>query len=287
MIFCPKCHSATVKDGWGHTDEQHYRCKGCGYWFPLQIFNAAKVFLFDIETSTALAHVWSGRMWDVKITPTQLEKDWFMLSWCGKWLNDCETMKYVVKPKEAKNRDDERIVKKLWQAFDHADIIIGHNCSKFDIPKSKDRFITLGLNPPSPFRIIDTVKVARSTGAFTFNNLDYLGRKFGVGRKEETHYQLWLDCVHGEKKALQTMVDYNEQDVLLLEEVYLKLRGWTKSHPNMNLWQEETGCSNCGSLKIHPKGHYVTQVNKYRSFVCDDCGGYSRTTKKSLASIAR
>ena len=288
MISCPRCNSVSLRlDGMGHTDEQHYRCKNCDHHFNERTLNSAKILVFDIENAPVEAYTWNKRLWNTNINKEQLKHDWYMLTWCAKWLNDSEMFKNSIKPSEAKKRNDKRIVKKLWHLFDQADVIIAHNAWGFDIPMVNTRFITLGMKPPSPYRVIDTLRVSKKIGSFTYNSLDYLGQVLKVGKKKDTNFQLWVDCMSGQKKALKTMLDYNAQDVLLLEEVYLKFRGWMKSHPNMNSFQQGDGCSNCGSLKIHPKGYYRTQVSNYRSFQCDDCGGYSREARKTKVSIAR
>jgi len=85
---------------------------------------------------------------------------------------------------------------------------------------------------------------------------------------------------------LAEMLSYNDQDVILLEDVYVKLRPWIKSHPNMNLYTEDNVCSNCGSRRIINTGTYRTNVNEYLSEQCE-CGAWSRKTKKSKMSIAR
>jgi transposase-like protein len=275
-----------MKDGFAHNKQQHYKCNDCNHHFEDVVTNSAKTLIFDIENSPITAYAWNRRLWNTNINQNQLIKDWFMLTWTAKWLNSNEVIKGSVTPREAKKRNDSRIVKRLWKLFDKADIIVAHNAFKFDIPMVNTRFITLGLRPPSPYRVIDTLKVAQRIGSFTYNHLDYLGKVLGVGRKKDTDFSLWVDCIEGKKEALDTMLEYNVQDTLLLEEVYLKFRGWMTSHPNMNLYQEVLGCSHCGSLNRKVAGYYTTQTAKYKSYRCLDCGGFSRQTKKTIISTA-
>jgi transposase-like protein len=285
---CPRCNCINViKDGFSHNNTQHYKCKDCNHHFEEAIISSAKTLIFDIENAPTEVYAWNLRLWQTNISQDQMIKDWYMLTWCAKWLNDSKVFKESVTPKEARKRDDKRIVKNLWKLFNEADVIVAHNAFKFDIPMTNTRFITLGMKPPSPYRVVDTLKVAKKIGLFTYNHLDYLGKVLGVGRKKDTDFQLWIDCVAGDQKALDTMLAYNAQDVLLLEEVYLKFRGWTTSHPNMNMYQSEQGCSHCGSMRIKLNGYYTTQTRKYKSFRCEDCGGFSRETKKTLVSTAR
>ena len=273
----------------GHTDEQWYKCKECKYNFPLHIENQAKTLIFDIENAPVEAYVWNKRVWNATISPKQLKHDWFMLTWSAKWLNAPDVYSYKLTCKEAKAKDDRRIVETLWNLFEAADIIIAHNAWGFDIPMANTRFMIHGLNPTSPYRVVDTLRVAKRVGSFTYNSLNYLGKVFGLGEKIETEFQLWLDCINGKTKALKEMAEYNVQDVLLLEEVYLRLRGWTPSHPNLNLWQSESGCSHCGSMKIKYGGDYAANVRKFKCYRCleKNCGGWSKETKHSKVSTAR
>lgn len=286
MISCPKCNSVMVtKNGFGHDNQQHYICKACKHDFIGMIDNTAKVLILDIETAPIRAMVW--RVWKENISIEQIKADWFILCWSAKWLNDSEVIGERLTGKEAKKEDDKRIVKKLWTLFDEADIIIAHNGWSFDIPKVNSRFILNGLKPPSPYRSIDTLKIAQKKFGFTHNKLDYLAKLFGLDRKLKTDFDLWVKCLEGRDDALQYMLDYNKLDVVILEEVYLKLRGWANSHPNMNIWQTDKGCSNCGSLNITPKGYYTTQTGKYKSYQCQECGAFSRETRKTFISTAR
>jgi hypothetical protein len=91
------------------------------------------------------------------------------------------------------------------------------------------------------------------------------------------------------------MLKYNKKDVVILEEVYLKLRPWIKNHPNMgNLAGDMDVCANCGSedITLIPDKYYHTSVGKYPLFRCNKCNAISRGRKKvnespNTASISR
>ena len=68
MISCPRCYSAnTTKNGLGHTNEQHYKCKDCGHHFREDIPNGAKVLIFDIENAPVEVYAWNKRLWNTSI----------------------------------------------------------------------------------------------------------------------------------------------------------------------------------------------------------------------------
>lgn len=202
-----------------------------------------------------------------------------MISWAAKWLGSKEVMSECLTPEEILNEDDDRIIKHLWQLMDQADIVVAHNGKRFDVPKMNSRFILAGLPPTSPFIQIDTKEVAAKQFGFSSNKLDALAGYFNIKHKDETTFELWANCLKGDKKALEYMEKYNKNDVVILEQVYLKLRPWIKNHPNIGLYIEEDKmvCPSCGSDKLEEDGsfHY-TSVNKYKVMRCAGCGAISR-----------
>jgi uncharacterized protein YprB with RNaseH-like and TPR domain len=156
---------------------------------------------------------------------------------------------------------------------DGADIIIGHNADKFDIRKSNTRFVFHGLKPPSPYKTIDTLKIARKVFKFDSNKLDELGRYLGLGRKiPHTGFHLWHSCMLGDPKAWKVMKKYNARDITLLEDVYYILRPWATNHPNVN--QGEVGCPKCKATNVQKRGFSYTLLRKKQRFQCGNCHGW-------------
>jgi hypothetical protein len=252
-----------------------------------------RVLLVDIETAPIVAYSWGA--WNVNISIDQIKDDWFMLGWSAKYLFDSKTFSDIVTPGEAMARDDQRIVQSLWEQMNDADIVIGHNARKFDVPMMNTRFLVHKLPPPLPYRIVDTRDILRKNFRFVHNKLDYVNRVLGLSRKLDTGgFGLWLECMAGDSKALAKMQVYNKKDVGILEELYVAIRGWAKSHPNMGMYMEGNGivCPVCGSGNLGYGGYYYCDTNKYRAFRCNDCGAIGRSQsasgkKKILKSVAR
>jgi hypothetical protein len=238
-----------------------------------------KVLILDIETSPLKAYIWQTRVWHTNVSEQQVLSQWFMLSWSAKWLFDVNVMSESLTGKEAKNEDDSRIISDLWKLLDDADIVIAHNGDSFDVPNMNTRFIVNNLPPTSPYQTIDTVKVARKQFGFTHNNLNALAKVFGFDVKLETSFHLWKECIEGNEEALRKMERYNRHDVELLEEVYVKIRPWIRSHPNLGLYVQSTEpvCPNCGNSTLDKTGKfYYTQTGKYETFRCKKCGAFGR-----------
>jgi len=238
---------------------------------------APKILILDIETTPMEAYVWQTQVWKATVSDDQVISKWYMLTWSAKWLFSPEVMSMGLTGKEALKEDDTRLLKELWKLLDEADIVIAHNGDQFDIPNINTRFIIAGLPPTRPYQTIDTLKVSRSQFGFAHNSLNALAKQFGLDQKIETNFELWKRCKRGEDAALQEMERYNVHDTELLEDVYLKLRPWIKSHPNVGLYIETDHevCPNCGGDHLTFIGHYYTQVGKYEALRCD-CGAILR-----------
>jgi len=300
--YCGSINTATaghrkLDDG---TKNPRYKCHDCKRKFSFQDASHTrhtKVLILDIETAPMTVFVWG--LYKQRINSTNIISDWFLLSWSAKWLFDPEMMSDVLTPREAKKKSDKRIAKSMYALVDKADIIIAHNGKSFDMRKLNARFISHGLNPPSPYQIVDTLLHSRRNFAFSSHKQDYLTKFLKLPEKLGTNFELWIRCFNGEQEALDEMVEYNRHDVGGLEELYLTLRPWMKSHPNIGIYVEadKKVCANCGSSKLTLMSmkHYVTPMGKYRVHRCE-CGaivrerlsGLSPTDRNKLtASIAR
>lgn len=249
-----------------------------------KVANKPKVLFYDIETT--LAKSYHFQQWQVNLSQKQKVQESHLLSvaWC--W-NDGDVHGDILSQQEVLGHDDERLVLKLWCLLDNADIIIGHNLKRFDNKKANSYFLKYGLNPPSPYRTIDTLQIAKSKFALPFNNLDYIAEYLNVGRKISTDVQLWIDCDKGNQEALDNMLDYNKQDVIVLRDVYKRLLTWSNNNVNMNTYNDDKfSCTNCGSDKVEMiTNKFVhTNANKYLAYRCNDCGSVMRGNKHNSVS---
>lgn len=231
-----------------------------------------KILLIDLETSPLICYTWGT----YEQNALKVIKEWRVLCFAWKWLGDKKTN--IVSLHEYGD-DESKLVGVLWELFNQAEIVMAHNGDHFDVKKSNAKFIEHGLTPPSTYKTIDTLKVARQKFKFTSNRLDALGEHLGLGKKKQTGgFELWDKCMQGDDKAWRKMEAYCKQDVRLLEKVYLKLRPWFSNHPNMNLYNKtERCCPNCGSSKVQKQGYSYTRVNKFQRWKCLDCGSWHQS----------
>ena len=209
------------------------------------------------------------------------KSQWYIMCFSIKWLGGSHITKSLSDYRGYKrwSDNDKSLVKELWGLLDKAEIIISQNGDSFDLKKINTRFVYYGLPPPSPYRSIDTKKIAKKYFAFNSNSLDNLGEYLGLGRKiKHEGFELWKRCMAGDLKAWKKMKAYNRQDVILLEKIYFHLRPWHKSHPNLGIYSNQLICPKCESTKLRFRGYAMNSTTKYRRINCKNCGGWSRTT---------
>lgn len=232
----------------------------------------SRIVLLDIETAPSLGWVWGK--WQQNVI--DFKTNWYILSFAWKELGKPGvTIKGLCDyPNYLKNKEDDRaLCQDLWEVLDGADIIIAHNGDDFDFLKSNTRFVTHRMPPPTPYKSVDTLKIARNKFKFDSNKLDELGRYLGLGRKlATTGYKLWLACMAGDLKAWALMKKYNGQDVNLLERVYMVLRPWATNHANVN--QGKQNCPKCSSSRVQRRGWSYTALRKKQRYQCTSCTGW-------------
>jgi DNA polymerase elongation subunit (family B) len=235
-----------------------------------------RILLWDLENAPSLG--WFYDLWkEGNIVGTEAEQ--YFLSVAYKWLGD-KTVKSFALPDfkgyKPGSENDKPLVKEIWKLIDEADILIAHNGDQFDIKKANARFAFYNLPPPSPYKTVDTLKVARRYFKFTSNKLDELGNYLGYGRKlAHTGFHLWKGCMTGDPKAWKTMVQYNKRDVVLLEQIYEHFLPWIQNHPNVAVMSEINGCPNCGSSNLKKEGPAYSRTGKRQQYSCKECHAWT------------
>jgi len=236
-----------------------------------------KILFLDIETFPNLGYIWGKYDQNVIRFTQQSCIATFVAKWAGKKEITTGALPDYIGYTPG-SYDDKALVADLWKLFDEADIIIAHNGDSFDIKVVIGRFIIHGLLPPSPFKTIDTKKLAKEVARYNSNSLDDLCSQFGFGRKIKTDFDLWEGCINGDPECWKNMVKYNRMDVLLLEKTYYRLAPFAKTHPNLTFWTRGE-CPKCGSTNIQYRGVARCVTRQYQRFQCNDCGSWGRVAK--------
>lgn len=236
----------------------------------------ARILITDVETAPALAWVW--RFWKENVAPKQVVDNPYLLSWAAKWLDD-DSIFY----QDKSNQSEKSMLMGLHKLLDEADIVVAHNAQKFDIPTINARFLANGLAPPSPYKVVDTLIVAKKEFRFPSNSLEYLANALELNIKKGGHkkfpgFVLWLEVMRNNPEAWEEMRLYNVDDILVLEELYKKFLPYIRNHPNVGNFDDATDvvCPKCGGHHVQYRGYAHTAVSKYRRFQCLSCFGWGR-----------
>jgi hypothetical protein len=243
---------------------------------------ASNILCFDIETIPAT------------VTTYDLKPNWIshknvvtpgeMLCWSAGWYHEPGKVSFM----DRQHEGYDGMLIGLWNLLDKASYVVGWNSDRFDLKKVRGYFARAGLPPFRPPKSIDLVKAARTFG-FESASLDYTARMFGVRRKVDNGGAAnWQRCMAGEEEAWALMKEYNEGDVLATIDMFDALRPWIPNHPHMGFAaDDEKRCPRCGSDDLTDVGVTQAVVIRYRMHRCGNCGGLSRSTIHSRASVTR
>lgn len=241
----------------------------------------SKIVLWDIETSGITVSTWN--LYPESIPHSNILQDWYIICACWKELDKDRIKSVSVLDDEKRfkkdSRDDYYVIKTLREMLEDANVIIGHNTDKFDMKMFNSRLIYHKLPPLPKILSIDTLKEVKKIARFTSNRLDFLGDKLGSGGKLKTSPGLWLRACNGDKAAIREMVTYNKVDVKVLEELYLRIRGYMKSHPNIAEPLTQN-CPKCDSDNVRKHKPRISATGiRYQQYQCNNCGSYFQSGK--------
>lgn len=238
-----------------------------------------KTLVFDLETAPLIGYAWSRFEVNIieEISPT------YILCFSYRWLGDdkIHNVKLPDFPLFKRNKhDDYALCKKLWELFNEADILVGHNIKKFDIRKANARFIYHGFKPYSPVKTFDTYTSGKKfdTGSNSLKNWAKYKSVHNPHYKTITEkgdsggFERTKACMNGDKKAFLEMGYYCDRDVYVSTDIYLEHRPWSP-HPFIN--EDRGSCPVCGSTRSQSRGSEIRPTRKIvRRFQCLDCGKY-------------
>ena len=256
---------------------------------PAPSENRYRTVILDIENFPNLGFTWEKYEQNV----LDFERFWSIASFAYKWVGDKGKPTCVALPdfKGAYRRDpfdDSELLKRLHAILDEADLVVGHNVKKFDLRKINARLLRHVHNPPSPYKVYDTLTEARKIGMFPSNRLGDLAKFLGCpvgGKVEHEGFALWVKCMNGDLEAWDRMRRYNAKDVAINEWVYQRLRPWSnKTHPNVTMKGEKSSLCPVCSGPTKRAGWNMLQSYRTQRFQCLSrlCGKFSSGPRERL-----
>ena len=246
--------------------------------------NLAKVFTFDCETGMHLGYFFG--LFKQNMKPDHIKEYPYMLTFAGKFLHEDKVVGYKLPDFplwDVDKKSDYALIEKLWYYLDSCDVAIAHN-ARFDDGWFKQQCMLHGFPPPSPYKLICTLKALKNSTTLASKSLDYATQYFRTldEKLKNGGVSLWVRCMEGDESAYEEMLDYNLGDIPTAEQLYLKVRPWMKGHPNLSLYVKSDVpiCRVCQSDDLEPlDAKAYTDVSIFETVRCNNCGKIQRSGK--------
>lgn len=231
-----------------------------------------KLLSLDIESRPALVWTFDLKVRGGYINPGNIKEPVRMLCFAAQWEGEEEIQFF-----SEWEHGLDGMASAIWKLLDQADVVMGYNSRRFDIPAINTELLLAGLKPPSPFQQIDLYQVMRRF-ALMAKSLKYTSQMLGTSRKlEHEGLDLWLKVMSGDEDARRRMREYNCADVAANFSLYERIKPWIPNHPNTALMAgNEFACPTCGSETLRTRGIAYTTVSAYRRYQCLSCGKWVR-----------
>lgn len=254
-----------------------------------KLSNAHRVLIIDIERMKGTATV---EFWDLGDFKNRRIHADDVTAWprtiCAAW-NWYESDRVEFASEWGKG-GRESMLRRIWQAYDKAQIVVGHNVAAFDTKKLKSEWRDMGLNPPSPFKQVDTLTIARREFGDESKTLDALCRRMGITAKTDRFdVEIARAAIAGDRQAQARIKDYNVGDIGATKGLYDAVRAWDASHPHsvVGTTDDRPTCNSCWGDRLEVNGYKLANLILYRLFRCRDCGANVQGSRHSRAAVTR
>lgn len=238
-----------------------------------------RILCIDVETRPMESRHWG--LWGQNIAISQIQRPDGMLCFAGQFVGE-RKVHFA-----SQWGDGERgMARYAHRLMDEADVIMGWNSDRFDIPWLQRVIAEQKIHEPSPFKRFDLMKKVKKKFRLPSYKLQFVAQWLGVGSKLRTGgMDLWDDVLAGDDKALDKMRRYNIQDTRLTGDVYaeLKARGWVSAPLNHSILDGHV-CSHCASENVQARGPYYSATRCYQRWFCKDCHRWSISVKSEPGS---
>lgn len=246
------------------------------------IVNPSRILIYDIETSRITAKVWwTGKQY---VSYNQLREEPNIISIAWKWLGEdevyCETWD--------KNKNDEKLLSKFLKVYNKADMVVGQNNDRFDNRWVNARAMKYGLDINVHVKSLDVMKECKRLFRLPSYSMAYITKFLGVETKlEHEGIIMWEKIEEGTKKEqkeyLKKMVDYNKQDIVATEDMYLALRKYMHNKVHFGVMNGEPKWTSpyTGTHNVKLVRTSVTPAGTVQRFLkCGDTDGVYKVSNK-------
>lgn len=252
-------------------------------WRQSWVIEAKKIpikrLFFDIETSYYIARLWRiGRVKYVGPEAIKKEKEIICISYKWQYEDKVHTLDWRM--------GEKAMLKEFIKIMGEAHELVAHNADRFDIKELRTRCIKHGVLMFPTYRTLDTLKKTRTFFNFASNKLDYVGKYLNTGKKlDHEGFDLWVKVVEDkDEDALERMIRYCEQDVILLEDTFFVLNPYINHNNNFSVLTgyDKWHCPECTSGDVEMFRTYSTAMGVIRrKMKCNNCKKQYRISNKT------
>lgn len=248
-----------------------------------RVKKSARILVVDIERLPGMVPIFDQRTSGF-IPVSKWSRLPSLLCFAAKWVGNKGTEFHAAWD------DPAAMVKRSWEMYDEADIVVTFNGKKFDNKHLRSEWLLAGMPPPKPWKDVDLYQIAGRTFGFESKSLNHLCYRLGLDTKSG-HYDPVMaeQCMDGDTAAQRLMARYNRGDVKITEQAYHALRGWMPTHPHIgiNPTDDTVTCNQCGGDNLERNGTKLAAQIVYVLYRCGDCGANVQGTRHSRAAITR
>lgn len=185
--------------------------------------------------------------------------------------------------------DDKQLVEEFAGVLAECDYHVTWYGDRFDKKMIQAKLIRYGLAPLAPKPSLDLWRTARRHFNLHSNRLavwqQYLNVQY---EKTAIDFDVWRQAGMGNKTAIKEVVRHCKLDVLVLEEVFNKMRPWIAEEPARKLFNPAElpfACISCGSTHLTKQGFKVARTRRYQQWKCQGCGKWQRSRTSERAGV--
>jgi hypothetical protein len=213
-------HHIRTADGIEY-DLRVWKCWRCGHvqdevrpFVPMSYRTTANILYFDLEVSKSQFFSYGAKVPSKYLNIEDMTREYYIICWSASYVGSNTIWSDCVTPEEALAWNDKRILGRLRELIEAADLIAGHNVDAYDKKRSNTRFLLNEYEPLTDKKTLDTLKIARSKFAFESNKLDYISQRLGLRPKDDIRNRDWLKIVTtGDEATLKKVHRYCRGDV--------------------------------------------------------------------------
>lgn len=182
----------------------------------------------EVKTMEEAIGTWNLGFLDIETTGLGADFG-FVLAACIKPASNKEIITFRIdqyKSYKKKLWDDKQIILDIANEIEKFDIVCHYNGDNFDLPFLDTRLAIHGIKRRiSLIHSIDLLPIVKRKMRLHSNRLDTVACALGL-QEEKTRLlpQVWQRASHGSKEDLDYIVEHCQQDVLVLEEAFKRLK---------------------------------------------------------------